>query len=112
MLATEDRQSKRGNDMIAARVGVPDADGNVREIPVYLNNSTLGAVLLRHACVACGCIAQYEAGEISASDFPVDHPVRVKIGIEKKSRSVPFDRNVIEDFAAAESAVVNLRSAG
>jgi hypothetical protein len=114
LLEAVDRKAKSsGNDIIATRFGVSDADGNERELPLYLNNSTLGAVVLRHAALACGCMAQYDAEELSGSDFPVGHPVRVKIGIQKKSRSVPFDRNVIEDIGpvAESSSVVNLRSA-
>jgi hypothetical protein len=68
---------------------------------------------MRHACAACGCLPQYDAGHLRASDFPIGQLMSVKIGIEKKSRSVPFDRNVIDDFAVAESSVVTpLRSAG
>jgi hypothetical protein len=112
LLEAVDRKAKSsGNDVIATRFGVWDADGNKRELPLVLNNSTLGAVVLLHAATACACLPQYESGELSASDFPVGHPVRVKIGIEKKSRSVPFDRNVIEDIGpVAESSVVPLRA--
>src|SRR5262249_55801819 len=114
LLAAEDRKAKStGNDVIATRFGVCDDENNEREIPLTLNNSKLGALLLRHMCFACGpeVQAKYQSGKISAADFPIGVALRVKIGIEKKSRAVPFDRNVIEDIGPVADVVVPLRSA-
>jgi hypothetical protein len=67
----------------------------------------LGAVLLRHCAEACGSLSQYEQGELLPQHLL--GPVQVKIGI-RKDRGWPA-RNVIEDFRAAETSVVQLRSA-
>lgn len=106
-----EKESKRGNEMIAVVVTVYDGDGGEREFRDFLTNTALGAAKLRHACEAVGALAKYEAGEVQQDDFP-GHTVRVKVGIEKK-RGYP-DRNVIEDYAPASAAsgVVQLRSAG
>ena len=103
--ATE-RQSKRGNDMIEALVVVREPDGNEREFRDYLTDTGMGALKLRHACEAVGALGKYEAGEISAADFP-GHACRVRVGVEKR-RGYP-DRNIIEDYAA--SPAVSLRPA-
>ena len=108
--AHEDRAKKSGRDMIVATFVVLDAEGNEREIPVYLNTSNAGLLLLRHACIAVGAEAKFNAGTISAEDFP-GHDVRVVIGTERKRGWAA--RNVILDVMPAESAgVVSLRAAG
>jgi hypothetical protein len=75
----------------------------------HLSNTPLGALRLRRACEAVGALNRYNSGEISPSDF-VGHTVRVKIGIEKRRGYAP--RNIIEDYAASEAHVVNLREVG
>jgi len=104
----EERQSKRGNDMIQVLLVVSDADGNEREFRDYLSDATLGAAKLRHACEAVGALAKYEAGQIEQADFP-GHACRVHVGIEKKRGFQ--DRNVILDYAPA-SPVFTLRQVG
>lgn len=101
-----ERPSARGNDMIELVIAVPDGRGGERLFKDYLTSTPLGALRLRHASEAAGALDRYGAGEISASDFP-GRTVRVKIGIEKKRGYAP--RNIIEDYAAADSGVVSLR---
>ena len=101
-----ERPSARGNDMIGLVIAVPDGRGGERLFKDYLTSTPLGALRLRHASEAVGALDRYNAGEISASDFP-GHTVRVKIGVEKRRGYAP--RNIIEDYAAAEARVVSLR---
>jgi hypothetical protein len=100
--AHEDK-SKKQRDMIVATFVVLDAEGNEREITVYLNTSNAGILLLRHACTAIGAEEKFNAGSISAEDFP-GHDVLVRIGTERKKGWQP--RNVILDVMPAESAGV------
>jgi hypothetical protein len=101
---------KSGRPMIVVRVRVLDAEGNEREILVYLNASNAGLLLLRHACVACNAELKFNAGVVSAEDFP-GHDVMVVIGTERKGKWPA--RNVILDMLPAEAAgVVPLRAAG
>jgi hypothetical protein len=104
-----EKASKAGNDMIEALVVIRDADGNEREFRDYLTDKGMGALKLRHACTAVGALDKYEAGEISAADFP-GRSCRVRLGIEKKRGF--RDRNIIEDYAAADASVVRLKEVG
>jgi hypothetical protein len=104
--AVERQAAKSGRDVIEVCTVVPDDEGNEREFRTPLNNSPLGAALLRHCAEACGSLSKYEQGELLPQDLL--GPVQVKIGI-RKDRHWPA-RNVIEDFRAAESSVVQLRS--
>jgi hypothetical protein len=105
-----EQQSRRGNDMMKITVVVDDGAGEHRIFTDYLTDTSLGGVKLRHACAARGVLAKFESGLIDQSDFP--GPLRVKVGVEKgKGGFGP--RNVLEDYAAADSSVVHqLRSAG
>jgi hypothetical protein len=99
-----ERLSKNNRPMIVLRTGVVDATGNERELPIYLNDSRMGSLLLRSTCEAIpGGLAAYEAGEIDASLFP-GHQIRVQIGTERK-RGWPA-RNVILAVMPAEAAGV------
>ena len=104
--AIEKVADKSGNDTIGLTVVVED-----RTLRVWLSDAARGAALLRHCCQACGneVFERYEAGEITQDDFP-GHHVQVKIGVQKGTRAFPGDRNVIEDFRAADASVVNLRA--
>jgi hypothetical protein len=88
---------------------VSDGAGGERIFTDYLTDTGLGSLKLRHCCAARGVLAKFEAGTIEATDLP--GPVRVKIAVEK-GRGGFAPRNVILDYEAADSSVVNLRAAG
>lgn len=104
--ALEKAAQRSGKDTIELSVAVED-----RTLRTWLSDADRGAQLLRHCCQACGdeVFQRYEAGEIGQDDFP-GHDVQVKIGIQKGTRAFPGDRNVIEDFRAVDSRVVNLHA--
>ena len=85
---------------------MPDGRGGERIYKDWLTSAPLGALRLRHASEAVAALDRYNAGEVAASDF-INHAVRIKIGIEKRRGYAP--RNIIEDYAASEARVVNLR---
>jgi hypothetical protein len=104
-----EKVSKRGNPMIEITLLIPEADGNERTVRDWFTDSPLAALKLRRAAEAVGALAKYDAGEISASDFP-GFDVKVKLAVQKR-RGYP-DANAIEDYAPAEARqVVNLRQA-
>jgi hypothetical protein len=108
-----ERLSKNNRPMIVLRTGVSDAAGNERELPVYLNDSRMGSLLLRGACEAIpGGLAAYEAGAIEAGLF-FGHQVRVQIGTERK-RGWPARNVILAVMPAEESAgiVTPLRVTG
>jgi hypothetical protein len=107
--ARETKAQKSGRDMIVITIIVVDSDGNERELPVYLHTGNAGLQLLRHACVACNAELKFNAGLISAEDFP-GHDVRVVVGTEKKGKWPA--RNVVLDILPADTAdVVPIRAA-
>jgi hypothetical protein len=102
-----EQESRRGNDMMKITVVVEDGAGEERTFTDYLTDTPFCGLKLRHCCAARGVLAKFEAGLIDQSDFP--GPVRVKIGVEKgKGGFGP--RNVILDYEAVDSSVVNLVS--
>jgi hypothetical protein len=109
IIEAAEKTAKSGKPMIEILVSVPDAEGNERQLPDWLlPTSKLGAFKFRRCCEAVGAMAEYQAGSISAEDFP-GNDVRVKLGV-RKQRGYP-DSNVIEDYAPVKSSsVVNLRS--
>jgi hypothetical protein len=104
-----EKVSKRGNPMIEVTLLIPEADGSERTVRDWFTDSPLGALKFRHAAEAVGALANYDAGEIGAADFP-GHDVQVKVTVVKR-RGYP-DANAVEDYAPAEAGrVVNLREA-
>lgn len=77
----EDTVSKSGNEMIKLDLTVFDTNGGKRFIYDYLLESM--AYKLRHAAEACGLLAKYEQGLLTADDF-IGKGCRVKIGIDDK----------------------------
>ena len=103
--------SQNNNEMFECTVSFTDASAEKWTLRTYLldhpKNPQTGLVL-RHACAARGVLAKFESGSVDQSALP--GPVRVKIGVEKRRGF--RDRNVILDYEAAASEVVNLRSVG
>jgi hypothetical protein len=105
-----EKPSKRGNEMIEITLLIPAEDGE-RTIRDWFTDSPLAALKLRRAAEAVGALAKYEAGEISASDFP-GFDVKVKLTVQKRRAAGYPDANAVEDYAPAEAGqVVNLRQA-
>jgi hypothetical protein len=102
-----EKVSNAGNDCFELTHLVRNAAGDERSIRDWLVATNRGLLKLKHAIEAVGASGKYNAGEeITEGDF-ADNNVEVRLGIEKK-RS--FDRPIIEDYRAAASPVVNLRS--
>jgi len=62
-----DEISSKGNEMIKLQLRVFDASGNTRMVWDYLLPSLVEK--LAYACEALGLTSQYDAGDLSASDF-------------------------------------------
>jgi hypothetical protein len=102
-----DTKAKSGREMMVLENIVSDAAGEERTLTDYLTDSTLCGLRLRHAAVAVGAEAKFDALSIGQDDF-AGRRVRILVGVEKKRGFRP--RNVCLDYAAPNS-VVNLRSA-
>lgn len=105
--------SKQENDMFKGTASFTDKLGERWTVPLYLLDHPKRpetGLLLRHACAARGpdVLAKFQAGSVDASDLI--GPVRLKIR-HRKQRGWP-DRLEVCDFAAVDSSVVPLRTAG
>jgi hypothetical protein len=96
--------SQKNRPQIILTCIVTHANSRDRELPIYLNDSRMGALMLRSTCEAVGALAAYEAGEIDASLFP-GRQVRVQIGTERK-RGWPARNVILAVMPAEESAGV------
>ena len=103
---SEDISSKE-NPMFKCLCSFVDEAQEKWSLTVYLVDKGKGAWLLRRACTARGIASKYDSGSVDASDLV--GPLRLKLGIDKR-RGWP-ERLKVEDFAAADSSVVNLRAA-
>jgi hypothetical protein len=93
--------SQAGNDMMQLTILVAGPNGKPRTIWDYLTPFGRGVLKFRHAAIAVGAAAQYDAGNISPDDF-VGRSVQVKLSIQKKT-GFP-DASRIDDYKVAASS--------
>lgn len=96
----EDKTSAKGNEMIALKMFVFDADGSRRVIFDYLLESMPHK--LRHAAYVCQLAEGYEAGTLTADDFN-GRVGKVKIGVQKDKSSQYPPRNSVLDYIALQA---------
>lgn len=95
---TDDKQSKKGNDMYTLTLNVFDADGGTKQIRDYIAlGSNFGERKLRHAADACGLIEIYNTGNLKPSDFQ-DRAGKVQIKQQDGSMDFPLSKNVVADY--------------
>lgn len=107
VLQTSDKKSNAGADMITLKLQVFDNEGSGRIIFDYLTEAM--GWKIRHAADACGLLATYEAGSLSASSFDFATG-RVKIKTQKGNKEYPNPKNVVEDYIKrdSESPIANV----
>lgn len=88
-----EKTSEAGNEMIELTLRLSDGE-RTRLINDHLLDKTPEKT--RHACAACGLLAQYESGELSAVDF-IGKTGNVSLRIEK-GRNGYRDKNMIADY--------------
>jgi hypothetical protein len=102
VLTAEDKQSAKGNDMIALKLIVYMSDGSQRHVYDWILEAF--AFKLRHFCEATGLIEDYNAGRLCAADC-VGRSGKVKIGInEDKSGDYPPSNRVLDYIVAKGNA--------
>jgi hypothetical protein len=92
-----DKQSKAGNEMIELKLRIIDRNGHEKLITDYLVAARAGK--LRNAAEACGILAKYESGSLTAADF-IGCSGRVRVGIQRDRSGGFQDRNVVVDYVA------------
>ena len=80
--AAEDAVSKSGNEMVVLTLKVFDEDDGARTIKDYLVATDGGMRKVRGFAVACGLLAEYEAGSLEADDM-IGRAGKVKIRTDK-----------------------------
>jgi hypothetical protein len=103
IVAAEQKTSKKGNEMIVLSVQIFNAEGRVRTLNDYLLDMPEMAHKLRHAAVVCGLEDKYNAGTLEPFDF-VDKTGVAKVGIQKSKDEQYADKNVINDYLAADAS--------
>lgn len=68
VMETDDKPSKKGNDMVTLKLHVFEDDGTPRIVFDYLVPEAMPHKF-KHACDACNLLAEYEAGSITAASF-------------------------------------------
>lgn len=92
-IATCETRSESGKDMIQLVVRVSSKD-QTRVVIDYLIPEVAGK--LRHACDACGLMAEYQAGELHAEDF-IGRTGKLRLRIER-AKGGYTDRNTVADY--------------
>jgi hypothetical protein len=96
----EERQSKAGNDMIAVRLNVFNAEGGRCVVFFYILSNQVWK--LKQFAEATGMLADFEAGEMSA-ELMVGRTGRVKLGIEPAQNGYEA-KNSVKAFLPGKQA--------
>lgn len=106
VIHSEDKVSKKGNDMIHVGLRVYRTDGNGYVlVDDYLMESLLYKLL--HFCAAGGLTAKYEAGELTSDDC-MGVCGRVKIKREQQDGFEP--KNAVQDYVKPKEGETEART--
>jgi hypothetical protein len=94
-IETGDTVSKSGDDMILLVVKVFNGEGRGRVVLDYLTART--AKKLRGAAIACGLLAEYDAGSISGEAF-IGKTGMLKLSVEKDKTGRYADKNAVAAY--------------
>lgn len=98
--SADDKTSTKGNQMIALKLYVYDAEGAQRVVFDYLMEAL--AYKLRHAAGACGLLERYETGHLDSTDFH-GKTGKCKIVIQKDKTGQYADKNSVQDYIVKSS---------
>lgn len=108
VISAEDTHSNKGNEMVVAKLGVMDADGQERKITDYLLEAM--AYKLRHFAYATGLGPQYEVGTLVAADM-IGKTGQCKLTIQP-AKGEYRAKNVVADYVVANGEAAAMRQAG
>jgi hypothetical protein len=102
--------SAKNNQTLRVVIGIAGPDGTEYQLADVMAATPLGALKLRHFCVACDAETEFMAGQVEASMF-IGREVMATVTTERNRGFRP--RAVISDCGPVSGAVVTpLRSAG
>jgi len=94
VLTAEDKTSKKGNPMIAIKIGLYIGEKITKHVFDYLMPSM--GFKLRHFCDTVGLLARYEDGTLCADDCK-GRSGTVKIVVDDSNTAYP-PKNVVKDY--------------
>lgn len=101
VIETDDKPSKKGNDMITLKLCIFDVKGS-RHLFDYIALSTnFGERKLRHAANACGLIDVYNIGKLTDKDF-FSATGKLLLKQQNGTSDFPLPKNVVADYLSRE----------
>jgi hypothetical protein len=101
--------SAKNNETLRVVIGIAGPDGTEYQLIDVMSATPLGALKLRHFCVACDAETEFLAGQVEAAMF-VGREVMATVTTDRPRGFPP--RAIISDYAPVAGAVVTpLRSA-
>lgn len=98
VIDTNDRPSKKGNDMFTLKLCVFAVDGTQQHIFDYIAlGNNFGERKLRHAANACGLLGIYNSGKLTDRDF-MGTTGRAFLKQQDGTPDFPNPKNVVTDY--------------
>jgi hypothetical protein len=105
VIDTDDRPSKKGNEMITLKLCVFDGDGGQRHIYDYMAfGNSFGERKFRHAAVACGLLDIYNSGNLQHYTF-IGACGKVLLKKQNGTDDFPMPKNVVSDYVERDDSV-------
>lgn len=101
VIDANEKQSKKGNDMVELKIRLYDAEGAARTIFDYLVDTEGGAYKIRHFAAATGMLENYERGELRAEDM-AGKSGSCQVAIQKDKTGQYPDKNTVRDYLSDE----------
>lgn len=106
VVKSQEKTSAKGNEMIVVDLKLFDANGEAFYVTDYLLEAF--AFKLRHFCMECGLLDNYQQGRLTADDC-MGRTGYAKIALErgkkkKESEECYPDKNTVKDYVGAPAA--------
>lgn len=100
VVETDDKPSKKGNDMVTLKLHVFEEDGTPRIVFDYLVPDALPHKF-KHACNACNLIAEYEGHTLTAASF-MGRTGKVQI-VTQPAQGQYLEKSTVKDYVKREA---------
>lgn len=98
--------SQKGNDMLVLDVRIYNDDQSKKVKDYLVSGIDAMAFKIRHLCEAIGCMAEYEAGELTPEMVTGGHGM-CKIGVQEEQNGFPA-KNVIRDYCKPSATAASV----
>lgn len=104
----EEKQSKKGNDMLVLGLRVFGPGDKTVLVTDYITESV--AHKLRHFCESCELLDRYESGELEATEC-LGQSCTVKLKVEEDETGQYPPKNVVGDYVVKKKAPLKMATA-